>query len=864
MLTTAPVFCCAKRCGTGGPSLVLLTIVLLVGIPVPPTAGAEEWAPQGPPAAAPKFALQAKPANSQNMPEASSFGKEARLDIAVLSENQAPVPSAEIILTSNNGGQVFRGETDYSGKFTFFAVPAGIYQLRVQKEGFYVATVANVHVGETKSAEVTLSDVRKLTESVKVVYSPPMIDPAMTASSSSLNGREIIDLPYPVPRDLRYALPLIPGVLQDATGQIHIDGSWTRQVVDQLDGFEITDPVTGGFNARIAPEALRSISVEDSRYPVQYGKGSGGILALNSAMGDDRYRFAGVNFVPTLDPQNGFRLSSWTPRMTFSGPLRKGRAWFMDGFDGEYDAFFVDGLPPGADEATLLRFSNLAKAQVNLTPSNIFTGSLLVNHLSVPHQDLSLTTPIESTIASADATYLVTAKDQIFLSNQTYLDIGLGVTRLRDHSLPWGDEPYVVHPGAVTGSYFEAAHATGSRTEEIANAYLTAKDWLGKHLFQFGSDDDQITYAQSYARSPFVIEGETGKPLRRAVFVGNQSFSVHNVEASSYAQDRWSILPRLLVESGVRVDWDEMVHNALFSPRLATTFIPGERAETKLVAGVGLYNDATNMELITRPLAGQRLDYFYNAAGQPTGNPVETSFQVQPHLKEPRVWNWSAGVEQELPAAIYVRAEYIQKRERDGWAYFPSASRPAGQISGQYQLRDAARDRYDAVKATFRRGFKRGNVILFSYMHSMSRSNAVLGFNLENPIFAPQAGGPLPWDSPNRVLSWGLVPLIKQFDLAYTLDWRTGFPFSVFNQNQQLVGSPDSLRMPAYFSVDAALERRISLFGFKWDVRAGFDDLTGRHNPYAVDNNIDSPQFLTYSSSQRRTLQAQIRLLGRK
>ncbi|HTV55810.1 MAG TPA: hypothetical protein VMI06_12980, partial [Terriglobia bacterium] len=198
------------------------------------------------------------------------------------------------------------------------------------------------------------------------------------------------------------------------------------------------------------------------------------------------------------------------------------------------------------------------------------------------------------------------------------------------------------------------------------------------------------------------------------------------------------------------------------------------------------------------------------------------------------------------------------------WAYFNLEPSTPGEISGRYELKDAAQDRYDAVETTFRRAFKRGNLMMVSYVRSMARSNAVLDFDLENPIFAQQAGGPLPWDAPNRLLSWGLVPLIKKFDLAYTLDWRSGFPFSVFNQNQQLVGSPDSLRMPAYFSADAALERRISLFGFKWDVRAGFNDLTGRHNPYAVNDNIDSPEFLTYSSTQSRTLQAQIRLLGRK
>jgi hypothetical protein len=787
------------------------------------------------------------------------------LAVEVLSENGTPVASAEVAVISVKGGQAFRGETNFSGKFKFAGLAPGAYRLRVEKEGFYVASLTKVTVGETQSVTITLNHLREIAESIKVVYTPPMIDPSQTSSSSTLNSRQIIDLPYPVPRDLRYALPLLPGVLQDSTGQIHVDGSSTSQILDELDSFDITDPATGGFNERIAPEALRSINLEDSRYPVRYGRASGGILALESSMGDDHYRFAGVNFLPTLDDQDGIHISSWTPRVTFSGPLRKDKAWFMDGFDGEYDLFIVNGLPRGGNEDSLLRFSNIARAQVNLTPSNIFIGSFLVNYLDSPRYGLSLTTPLESTINTGGVTYLLTAKDQIFLPNQTYLELGLATTRLRHHTLPWGDQTYVMRPNSVTGSYFESSDEAAARTEEIANLFLPAKDWLGQQAFQIGTDDEEITYDESYTRNPFLIEEQSGELLQRATFTGNQAFFVHNVELSSYAQDRWSIRPRLLVEPGVRFDWDTMVHNAVFSPRFAATFVPREDSETKLVAGVGLYNDATRLGLITQPLAGERLDYFYNPATQlPAGPPVETSFQIQPHLREPRVWNWSAGVEQKLPGSIYFRGEYLQKREQDGWAYYNLGSANPGEISGRYELRDAGKDRYDAVETTFRRAFKRGNLMMLSYVRSMARSNAVLDFDLESPIFAQQAGGPLPWDAPNRLLSWGLVPLIKGFDLAYTLDWRSGFPFSVFNQGQQLVGSPDSLRMPTYFSADAALERRISLFGFKWDLRAGFDDLTGRHNPYAVNNNLDSSQFLTYSSTQRRTLQAQIRLLGRK
>jgi len=154
--------------------------------------------------------------------------------------------------------------------------------------------------------------------------------------------------------------------------------------------------------------------------------------------------------------------------------------------------------------------------------------------------------------------------------------------------------------------------------------------------------------------------------------------------------------------------------------------------------------------------------------------------------------------------------------------------------------------------------------VFASYVRSSARSNAVVDFSVDNPVFSPQAGGPLPWDAPNRFLSWGWVPFWWKCDLAYSLDWHTGFPFSVVNENQQLVGPPGSMRFPAYFSLNMTLERRFTFLGYQLALRAGFDDITNRHNAAFVDNNIDSPTFLTYTGIQGRALTARLRILGRK
>ena len=100
---------------------------------------------------------------------------------------------------------------------------------------------------------------------------------------------------------------------------------------------------------------------------------------------------------------------------------------------------------------------------------------------------------------------------------------------------------------------------------------------------------------------------------------------------------------------------------------------------------------------------------------------------------------------------------------------------------------------------------------------------------------------------------------------AYSLETRTGFPFNEFTDQQQLIGKPGAQRFPAYFSLNVQLEKRFHFLGYYLAVRGGFDNITGRCDPYVVNSVIDPthPQP-TFTACQGRAFTSRIRLLGRK
>lgn len=781
--------------------------------------------------------------------------------LTVTDETNRPIEGA-IITVTQNGAAVFRGATNYRGQAQFRA-PAGVHELRIEKPDFYAHVVPNLDLRKTVELAVTLHHVQEFKERVEVTDSAPEVDLAQTASAAQLTNRELFSLPYPTTRDFRQALPFIPGVLLDQNDQIHVAGAAGYELYHELDGFDITQPVTGLLDMRLSPDALRLLNVQDSRYSAEYGKGSGGVLQMDTDTGDDRFRFKATNFTPGLSFKNGLTFENVTPRFVFSGPIKKNKAWWFQDIDGEYDTNLDTSLPSGANTHPLWRADTLSKVNVNLTQSNILSTSFLFNHEKDERVGLSQFTPVQSTTDQHHDEWLADVKDSAYFSDQMLVETGIGVSEFHTDVRPRGSLPSLLNPNGAAGSAFERSDQRARRVQGLANIFLPPVQWHGRHEFKVGTDLDAIKYDQSFLRHPILIVRSDGTLARSATFFGRHLFNRDNFEASAYGQDRWSLNDRVLLEYGARGDWDEILRDVVLSPRFASTFLLDRASLTKLSFGAGLAYDRTNLDLITRPLQGLRVDQNFGANGvTPIGLPIVTSFAANPAaLEPPRFLNTSVALERMLPKEVYLRVEALQKRGRHGFDYVNLSPSPAAE--GQYALETANNDRYDSISVSAHKKFAVNHEIFGNYTHALARSNAVLDFSLQNPLFAQQAGGPLAWDSPNRLISWGWFPMPWQLDLAYSVDWRTGFPFNVVNSDQQLVGAPGHLRFPDFFSLDLHLEKQFHFEGRQFAIRLGVNNVTDRKNPAIVNNNIDSPEFLAFAAFEKRAFTARIRFLGR-
>ena len=527
-----------------------------------------------------------------------------------------------------------------------------------------------------KSVKVVLAHEQIVREQVNVTASSPGIDTEQASDQSAMNTPEIVNIPYQTSRDIRYLLPFNPGVVQDATEQVHVAGSETWETLDTMDGFDIRSPAEGTLDMRVSPDAVRSIDSETTRYPVEFGRATGGVMAFYTGMGDNKFRFNATNFIPSFRDLNGIRFDKFVPRFTFSGPLKRDRAWFYDGAEAEYDNIYISELPANADTDELVRGSNLVKAQANLSPKDILTAGLLFNDYHSPYEGISSLTPQQSTTKRDVIAWLPYLRGQLSFGEGALLDVGVGEMRFRDGHEPHGSTPYEITPEIAEGSYFEDLTGRSQRLEGTVALYLPPHHWMGRHDLKAGLDLDHIRYNQDQSRAPvsYLREGPAagvnGTLDRQSVFAPAAPFTMHNAEIGAYLQDRWQpakgwLGKGWLLEPGLRFDWDEIIRRPLASPRLAAVYSRrATKTQPKSRPASASTTSTRNWSIWPRPLRA--------CATTRTTKPMERPLRgrhsrrnlrrTTASLHEPRALNWSVGVERKLPWSIIGGANFVEKR----------------------------------------------------------------------------------------------------------------------------------------------------------------------------------------------------------
>ena len=758
----------------------------------------------------------------------------------VQDENGVLVADAQVKL-EDAAGRAYRTETDGTGHFALRNLPPGEYKAEVRKEGFFVLTGQAVTLrAGPKEISLILNHEEEIREHVQVTATSNQIDTEDTSQRGALTARDIRDGPVPSTHTLQQSLVALPEVVPDNANNLHVAGARPGDTQYLLDGFEIGDPVSGALTSRFNVDATRAAEIQTGRVGAEYAHSGASILSLETPDGDDRWRFSTTDPFPGINIQEGVHLGNWYPRFIVSGPLERGKLWFSDSISVQHTFGVIKELPSGANTFEDWAGDNLLRLQYNLTPKQILRASFLYNRAHDTNLGLDALDPQSTTVTANQRRAFVSLKDQVWVHN-TLVELGVAADGGVLEYIPQGTQPFVLLINGTSGNYFQHLRQRGRRVQAIGNVTTISHRWHGTHQFATGFNVAGLRVSQFADRRIIPALDANGILVRQTTFAGSAFPHISNTQAGGYVQDTWSLSKRFVLQPGLRTDWDRFTQSAMVEPRLSANFLPFGDDRSKLSLGWGIYNAPLNLSLIGQALDQQQVDTLFDATGKvlPPG-PIVSQFVVPAGgLQQPRFTISSGGWQEKFGSKTLVGLELLARNGYHGFAYVDQ--QPA-QPGGIFLLQDHRKDRYRSATISIRQIFSDSTEAYGAYTRSRARSDEVLNPAQGSIFYAAQQPGPLAWDAPNRLLTWGWTPThIWSTQLSYFFEYRSGYPFSAVNLQQQLVGAPNSLRFPAYASLNLALEKKFGFHGYIWAARVAAVNVLGRQKPNVVVNNVDAP-----------------------
>jgi outer membrane receptor for ferrienterochelin and colicin len=616
----------------------------------------------------------------------------------------------------------------------------GSYRLALLPPGAYTVTASLTQYGRVEQAVQVLLD-RNVTadfrlratarEDVVVSGEAPVVDSTTTTAGVNIGQRAIQNLP--TGRNYSAVVQISPGVSTDASNNnvdqttITVYGSSGAENAFLVDGVNTTNIEYGLQGKELNFEFIEEIDVKTGGYEAEYGRATGGIVNVITKSGGNEFHGDAFGYFDDDSLQADRKGVGETLQGTSLGFTRedfgadlggyivKDRLWFFAAYDRVTNTV-QNALTAGPFEGDEVE----SKSRRNLGSGKLTWGlasghTLVASFVQDPRTDSG---------AINDANHTLNGERATFLGRQ---DFGG-----RDYSLRWdglfgpafvmsaqaarheernsigpaggeGDTVQFVDTRAenfqtggfgliqkknferdhfgLSGTWFLKSHEFKSGLEfEQASADVVKRMSGGQQvtIFENPANPARPIYQHFYWTIPDATSTPFNAPLSQLV-----ASPEHEIW-TAYLQDRWTVLPGLTVNAGVRWDRQEIIDASGvtritldddFAPRLGVIWNPGRDRKTKVFGSYGLYYEEIPMDLVIRSFSFERQPKVYNF--DPVGivpDPAAEALLAEesgifggfteptdPDLENQHVREVLVGAEREVMPGLAVGAKYIYR-----------------------------------------------------------------------------------------------------------------------------------------------------------------------------------------------------------
>jgi len=781
--------------------------------------------------------------------------------VADIPDQRKALPGVVVTLSGERlAEKKLQSVSDMEGQYDFPSLIAGDYAVTVEYSGFkkYEKTLS-VQIDATVEQDILLQPV-PVTATVTVTDDRTDASKIESTTPSVITSQALRDAPL-IDQKFQDALPLLPGVVRGPDGNLNIKGTRPSQSGILVSSLNVTDPVTGAPAIELPLEAVDTVQVYSNPYSSEFGRFTGAVTSIETRSGsnDLRYLFLGVLPRPRWRDGTIFGIGAATPRIAVGGPIKKDKLFFFQSFEYRFvrtEVPSLEALNQAQRDIKRESFDSFSRIDYVINKNNRLTTSFSIFPQKFDYFNLNTFNPSDTTANFHQRGWFLAFNEQATFKSGALLQSSFSAKRFDGDIFGNSGAPYQITPDRNFGGWFNRQHRESRRYELLEVFNFAPLKLGGTHAFKTGLNISHTSFNGTDRSNPVRILRAAGTTYQLIQFAGAGDLERAQNEYSLFVQDKWIVNPRVIFDLGLRYDRDGIGANNNLAPRVGFVFTPAKSERTVVRGGVGLFYDKIPLNVGSFEQYQDLVVTTFAPDGvTPVAGPSLISNTAPEDLDNPYSLAWNLQVDHQVNERLLLRLGYEERSTRREFVLEPTLN--------ELLLQNNGRSRYRELQAVARFRFQEGRNIFLSYVRSEARGNlndfnTYFG-NQKHPVIRPDEYGRQPFDAPHRLLFWGDFGLPFQTVVTPVVDWHSGFPFSIIDEQQNFVGPRNAGgRFPQLLTLDLLVMKalKIRFRGKEYKGRAGFTifNITNHWNPRDVQNNIASGQFGTFYNSAERSV----------
>jgi hypothetical protein len=321
----------------------------------------------------------------------------------VTDASQAAIAGAAIQVRDVATNQMRTAVTQADGQYTVSNLPAGFYQVTIDKSGFKQVRENNLELQVEQVARLDVQlEVGSVSETVEIKASVPLLNTETFARGDVIAPNEITEMPLNGRNfnDLAFTVAGVQPAEQGGKGAPYvINGARADAAGVVIDGINDQNPRDAGSQAQPPLDSLQEFKLQTSGYSAEYGRLAGGVVTMVLKSGANQPHGSLFEFVrnDAFDARSFFDQAKSELRRNQFGGMISGPVVIPKLYNGHNRTFFLVSeesyrqiagsssigiVPTALEQQGNFSQSRNATGQLILIKDPLLSGSCTANNMS--------------------------------------------------------------------------------------------------------------------------------------------------------------------------------------------------------------------------------------------------------------------------------------------------------------------------------------------------------------------------------------------------------------------------------------------------------------------------------------------------